>query len=165
MIQTGVLVDDTAKRTLLRKIPHALYACGVRGEDELNMFTASWVTQGSFTPPLVVMGVKADTLSHRMILASKVFALSFLESGQQELAQRFFQPTRRVGNKLNDVDFELGVTGCPVLVDCLGHVECEVVETVAVGDHTVVVGRVLEAVLRREGAALELKETKWQYGG
>jgi len=48
-----------AKKILLRKIPHGLFICGVRDEDknEVNGFTASWVTQGSFTPPLVVMAV------------------------------------------------------------------------------------------------------------
>ena len=39
-----------AKKILLRKIPHGLFICGVRDEDknEVNGFTASWVTQGSF---------------------------------------------------------------------------------------------------------------------
>ena len=46
-----------AKKILLRKIPHGLFICGVRDEDknEVNGFTASWVTQGSFTPPLVCL--------------------------------------------------------------------------------------------------------------
>lgn len=158
-------MDDNAKRTLLRKIPHALYACGVQAKDELNVFTASWVTQGSFKPPLVVMGVKADSGSNEMIRASRVFCLSFLESGQKDLAQKFFMPARRVGNKLNDVDFYLGKTGCPIIVDSLGFLECEVVGMVDAGDHTVFVGQIVEAGIHRDGNALELKETPWQYGG
>lgn len=158
-------MDDNAKRAMLRKIPHALYACGVHAKDELNVFTASWVTQASFKPPLVVLGVKAESGSHEMIEESGVFALSFFESGQQDLAQKFFQPARRVGNKLNDVEFYLGKTGCPVLVDSLGFVECEVIEKVKAGDHTVFVGQVVEAGIHRDGKALELKETPWQYGG
>ena len=49
-------LDADAKKVLLRKIPHGLFVCGVRDGDEVNGFTASWVTQGSFEPPLVVMG-------------------------------------------------------------------------------------------------------------
>ena len=52
-------LDADAKKVLLRKIPHGLFVCGVRDGDEVNGFTASWVTQGSFEPPLVVMGVRA----------------------------------------------------------------------------------------------------------
>ena len=54
-------LDLDAKKTLLRKIPHGLFICGVREGDEVNGFTASWVTQGSFEPPMVVMGVRADS--------------------------------------------------------------------------------------------------------
>ena len=63
-------LDVDAKKTLLRKIPHGLFVCGVRNGDEVNGFTASWVTQGSFDPPLVVMGVRADSSSHAIIEAT-----------------------------------------------------------------------------------------------
>ena len=53
-------LNQDAKKVLLRKIPHGLFICAVREGDEINGFTASWVTQGSFTPPLVVMAVRAD---------------------------------------------------------------------------------------------------------
>ena len=47
-----------AKKILLRKIPHGLFICGVRDEDknEVNGFTASWVTQGSFHPTISCNG-------------------------------------------------------------------------------------------------------------
>ena len=60
-------LDTDAKKVLLRKIPHGLFICGVREGDQINGFTASWVTQGSFEPPLVVMGVRKDSTSHGMI--------------------------------------------------------------------------------------------------
>ncbi|HAO13578.1 MAG TPA: diguanylate cyclase, partial [Planktothrix sp. UBA8407] len=72
------MLDETAKKTILRKIPHALYICGVKDGDEVNGFTASWVTQASFQPPLVVNCVKNDSKSHAMIKASGVYSLSFL---------------------------------------------------------------------------------------
>ena len=50
-----------AKKTLLRKIPHGVFICGVAENGEVNGFTASWVTQGSFEPPLVVMAVRSDS--------------------------------------------------------------------------------------------------------
>ena len=48
-------LNADAKKTLLRKIPHGVFICGVAEGEEVNGFTASWVTQGSFEPPLVVM--------------------------------------------------------------------------------------------------------------
>ena len=80
----------------------------------MNGFTASWIMQGSFKPPIVVNCVKSDSGSNQMIRKSGVFALSSLEAGQKDLAQKFFKPQRRVGNKFEEVDFYLGETGCSV---------------------------------------------------
>ncbi|MEO1132450.1 MAG: flavin reductase family protein [Cyanobacteria bacterium J06639_1] len=159
------MLDKQAKKTVLRWIPHGLYVCGVKEGDEVNGFTASWVMQASFEPPLVVNCVKQDSRSHAMIAASEVFALSVLESGQKELAQKFFQPLRRVGNKFEDVEFYQNETGCPIIKDALGYVECRVVGSVDRGDHTVYVGEVIAAGVHREGKPLLLEETGWNYGG
>jgi flavin reductase (DIM6/NTAB) family NADH-FMN oxidoreductase RutF len=160
------LLDEQAKKTMLRKIPHGLYICGVKDGEELNGFTASWLMQASFEPPLVVNCVKKDSISHQMMKNSGVFAISFLESSQKDLAAQFFKPKRRVGNKFEDVEFYQGAeTGCPIIKDSLGYVECQVVGSVEEGDHTVYVGRVIGSGVHREGDPLLLESTGWQYGG
>lgn len=160
------MLDEQAKKAMLLKIPHGLYICGVKDGEELNGFTASWVMQASFKPPLVVNCVKSDSGSHEMIAKSGVFALSFLDSNQKDLAANFFKPKRRVGNKFEDVEFYEGAeTGCPIITDSLGYVECKVVGEVKQGDHTVYVGEVIGAGVHREGAPLLLESTGWQYGG
>ena len=162
------MLDLDAKKTLLRKIPHALYVCGVRNASgtDLNGFTASWVMQGSFEPPLVINCVRSDSGSHTLIQESGVFALSFLEAGQKEIAAQFFKPQRLVADKFENVESYLGEeTGCPIVKDSLGYVECKVVGTVAHGDHTVFVGEVIGAGLHREGEILNLESTGWNYGG
>jgi flavin reductase (DIM6/NTAB) family NADH-FMN oxidoreductase RutF len=160
------VLDEQAKKTLLRKIPHGLYICGVKEGEEVNAFTASWVMQSSFKPPLVVNCVRQDSRSHAMIKASGVFALSFLDAGQKELAQKFFQPRRRIENKFEDVEFYTGPeTGCPIISDTLGYVECQVVGAIEHGDHTVFVGEVIGSAIHREGDPLLLESTGWNYGG
>lgn len=160
------MLNEAAKKTMLRKIPHGLYICGVKDGDDVNGYTASWVMQASFAPPLVVNCVKADSTSHAMIKASGVFALSVLEDNQKDMAQNFFKPLRRTGNKFEEIEFYLGEeTGCPIIKDSLGYVECKVVGTVEHGDHTVYVGEVIGAGEHREGKPLLLEATGWNYGG
>ena len=154
-----------AKKTLLRKIPHGLFVCGVAEGEEVNGFTASWVTQGSFEPPLVVMAVRADSTSHGIIQRTRRFSLNVLAADQKDLAATFFKPQKAVGGRFETVPFSLGELGLPLLDDALGALECELVGEVAHGDHTVFVAAVRQAVLLRDGAALELSSTGWQYGG
>ena len=160
------MLDEQAKKTMLRKIPHGLFICGVRDGEEMNGFTVSWLMQSSFKPPLVVSCVKQDSQSHTMIEKTNVFAISFLDEGQKEVAKQFFQPKRRVGNKFEEIEFYEGEeTGGPIIKDSLGYIECKVVGKVDEGDHTVFVGEVIGAGIHREGKQLLLESTGWEYGG
>ena len=160
------MLDEQAKKTMLRKIPHGLYICGVKDGEDVNGYTASWVMQTSFKPPLIVNAVRGDSRSHAMIEASGVFALSILEEGQKDLAQKFFQPLKRVGNRFEDVEFYLGEeTGCPIISDTLGYVECKVVGSLPQGDHTVFMAEVIGSGIHRDGSPLLLESTGWNYGG
>lgn len=159
-------MDQQAKKTMLRKIPHGLYICGVKEGEDMNGFTVSWLMQSSFEPPLIVNCVKKGTTSHKMIENTKVFAISFLEDGQKDLAAAFFKPKTRVGNKFEDVEFYEGeATGCPIIKDSLGYIECKVVNMAEEGDHTVCVSEVIASGIHREGNQLLLESTGWQYGG
>ncbi len=159
------MLNEQAKKTILQKIPHGLYICGVKDGEEVNGFTLSWLMQTSFQPPMVVSCVNQKSISHEMIKKSGVFAISFLEEGQKDLAQKFFKRMSRVGNKFEDVEFYLGETGCPIISDSLGYIECQVVEAVEKGDHTVYIGEVIAAGVHREGKQMLLETTGWQYGG
>mgnify|MGYP001261240019 CR=1 FL=1 len=156
-----------AKKILLRKIPHGLFICGVRDEEKdlINGFTASWVTQGSFNPPLVVMAVRSEGSSHEIIKSTKKFSLNILKSDQKDLAAIFFKPQTALGGRFESVDFNLGEYGLPILQDSVGGVECKVIGNVFYGDHTVFVGEVLSAYLNNDVESLTLNSTGWNYGG
>ena len=158
-------LDADAKKVLLRKIPHGLFICGVRDGDEVNGFTASWVTQGSFEPPLVVMGVRADGASHGILESTGRFSLTVRRADQKDLAAVFFKPQKAMGGRFDAAPFSEGELGLPLLNDAIGGVECEVVGQIKHGDHTVFVGEVKSARLIADGEALNLANTGWNYGG
>ena len=155
-----------AKKTLLRKIPHGLFICGVKDQNnEINGFTASWVTQGSFNPPLIVMAVRSEGSSHEIIKNTNKFSLNILKSDQKDLAAIFFKPQIALGSRFESVEFTLGELGLPILKDSVGGTECEVIGEVMHGDHTVFVGEVKTAYLIEDVDSLNLNSTGWNYGG
>ena len=155
-----------AKKIALRKIPHGVYVIGVKQGNQLNAFTGTWLTQVSFTPPLVAIGVKKDNLSFRMIEQDRVFTVNILGKDHKPLAEHFVKPASVVGEKLKEVPHRTGVTGAPILNDAIAYVECQVREIAnALGDHAVVIGEVVEAGVRTDGPALTLMDTGWHYGG
>ena len=158
-------MDLEAKRQALRSIVHGVYVIGVRDGDKLNAFTATWVTQVSFEPPLVAVAIRKDSVSFQMIEKSRVFVLNFLASGQKSLAQHFLKPAHLGGDKLEGISRRAGATGAPILADAAAYVECRVKGIHPDGDHAIVVGEVVEAGVQREAEPLTLKETGWHYGG
>ena len=159
-------MDLQAKKVALRKIPHGVYIVGVKQDSALNAFTATWLTQVSFTPPLVALGIKKDSHSLDMIKHSRVFTVNLLGKDQKPIAEHFVKPATVVGEKLKTVPHQLGKTGAPVLNEAIAYFECEVREIVnEQGDHAVVIGEVVEASVRKDELALTLTDTGWHYGG
>ncbi|MBI2104413.1 MAG: flavin reductase [Candidatus Omnitrophica bacterium] len=159
-------MDLQAKKTALRKIPHGVYVVGVKQGTQLNAFTATWLTQVSFTPPLVALGIKKDSHSLEMIRSDRVFSVNLLGKSQKPLAEHFVKPASVVGEKLKDVPHRPGKTGAPVLEEAIAYFECEVREIANEhGDHAVVIGEVVEAGAPKDEPALTLMDTGWHYGG
>ena len=159
-------MDLQAKKITLRKIPHGVYVVGVKQDSQLNAFTGTWLTQVSFTPPLVALGVKKDSHSLDMIKQSRVFSVNLLGKDQKSVAEHFVKPASVVGEKLREVRYRTGKTGAPILEDAIAFVECEVREIANEhGDHALVIGEVVEAGVARDEPALTLTDTGWHYGG
>ena len=164
--------DD--KKTALRMIPYGLFVLtAAKPDGTVAAGTVNWVTQASFAPPLVVVGVKADSGAHAIIKETGAFALNVLGKGQQALAYTFFKPAERKGDTISGEPFKAGTTGAPILANAPAFVECRLVSTVEQGDHSVFVGEVVDAGVRTpptgraDDATLWLKELgdKVFYGG
>jgi flavin reductase (DIM6/NTAB) family NADH-FMN oxidoreductase RutF len=167
-------MDPNAKKTALRMIPYGLYVLTAQGKDgSIAAATVNWVTQASFAPPLVAIGVKADSGAHAVIKDAGAFALNVLGKGQQAAAFAFFKPVNHAGDRINGEAFRAGTTGAPILLSVPAFVECRLVATVEKGDHSVFVGEVVEAGVtgqiegRPDDATLWLKDLgeKTFYGG
>ena len=153
-------MDENTKRKALLMIPYGLFVLGTKKGEELNASTVNFVTQASFRPPLIVVGVKRDSISFDYIKGEGVFTLNMLATGQKELAASFFKPGR-----LGEVPFYIKETGAPILKDAPAFIECRVTDIVDRGDHAVVVGEVINAGIHYEAEPLTMAETGWKYGG
>ena len=144
-------MDDAAKKEALRLFTYGLYAVTTGDETQWNAFTANWVTQVSFDPPLVALSVDNTAASLPIIQRTGHFAINVFDATQRELAGALGKPFVRHPEKLDGLRRGVGETGCPVLLDALAWVECLVVSETPAGDSTLLVARVVGAhVLRRE---------------
>lgn len=163
-------MDADARKTALRMIPYGLYVLTAATEDSVGCGTINWVSQMSFEPPLLALGVKRDSRSFKNLKADGTLGLSFLGRGQGEIAFAFFGDAEVDGDhfvtKQARVPFRRTEGGALILSDAPAWAELSLVETVEVGDHAVVVARVTDVGLESaDPQILTLKELGLNYGG
>ncbi|MSQ30002.1 MAG: hypothetical protein EXR68_05905 [Dehalococcoidia bacterium] len=62
-------MDSATRKTALRLIPYGLYVITTKAGNSVSGATVNWVSQMSFEPPLLALGVKKDTKSFANIKA------------------------------------------------------------------------------------------------
>ena len=158
-------MDPALKKQVLRTFTYGLYAVSCADEGEVNIFTANWLTQVSFDPPLLAISVENASKSLPMILRSRKFTVNVLRSGARELAGKLGKSALLHPNKLANVQYEPGPNGCPILHDALAWVACEVRHSVEAGDSTLLVAEVVDVGMLGEGESLTMAEAGFRHAG
>lgn len=158
-------MTDAERRACLRLFSYGLYAVTVRHGDEQSGFTANWLTQISFDPPLLALSVENDSHSIALIRASGAFNVNVLARDAIATAGTLGRHWAKVPDKLDRVGWDPGPNGAPVLHDALGYLECAVDAAVPAGDSTLFVARITGARLLREGEPLRMADTPFKHAG
>ena len=100
--------------------------------------------------PRLLVGIWKANYTHEFITNSKAFTIHLLRREQVNLVKNFGFYTGREREKFEHLDYEIGVTGSPVLADAHSYTECKVLNAMDGGDMTaflvsVVDGKVLNA--------------------
>ena len=159
-------MEDQTRSEILKTIPYGFYITGVVGSDgEANGFTTCWVSQVSFDPQQLIVAVRKDQHTHDLIEESGVFSLNFVDTEQEDLAHKFTQPLQPDDNGVGGSPYTTGETGAPLFEEAFAHLECRVVSKMEAGDHTVYLGEVVAADLKRPADILTDLDTPMEYGG
>ncbi|MFT4198388.1 MAG: flavin reductase family protein [Pseudoxanthomonas sp.] len=96
----------------------------------------------SLRPALLLWSIAASSRSHAAFTGQvRHFAVHVLGAHQHELCQRFH---RVDGDRFEGVDTLENLHGVPLLPGCLARFECATEQVVAAGDHSIVIGRILD---------------------
>jgi flavin reductase (DIM6/NTAB) family NADH-FMN oxidoreductase RutF len=148
-------------QTVLWKLINPIAIITASYDGSLSGFIASWITQASFVPPLVLVAVNPLHFTYELIKNSNSFAINILRTDQAELVDLFGKSSGGKVDKFAETMYELGSTGSPLLKDCLAFLDCSVVWSKEAGDHIVVIGRIVDAGFASDGDTL--RETRSMY--
>ena len=154
----------------LKMMPYGFYSITSCTSDDANAMVANWVTQASFEPRLVALGLQKTCYTHGLLEKGGSFAVNIFSQEDSEAIMPFTKGRSKNPEKMKDAKYtQAPVTGCPVLDGAAAYVECRVVEIVDVGgDHDIVVGEVVGGDVMKEieaSEALTLPKLGWSYAG
>ena len=145
------------------KMTYGIYVLTSCHQQVINAMIASWVSQVSYAPPQIMAAVHTHRYTHQLVEKGGSFALHVLARSQKDLLSRFKGTDPKA--KFSDLNWTAGKTGCPILSDCLAYLECEIEANYRPGNHTLFIGKVIDAGVLAEGSPLTTGEYEGVYLG
>lgn len=131
----------------LRNIGYGMYVVGSRKGDRLNAQIANTVFQITSEPPTVAVSINKKNLTHEFIENSRAFSASILcDETALSFIGRFGFKSGRDADKLEGVQYKIGVTDSPIVIEnAVAYLEVKVTKEVDMGTHTIFIGEVVNA--------------------
>ncbi|MCL4500796.1 MAG: flavin reductase family protein [Deltaproteobacteria bacterium] len=131
---------------------HGVYVVTTLLADVVNGMTASWVSQVSLKPLMVMVSVAPSRYSHDLIKKSGIFAINVLGRDQADLGKRFGFKSGRQVDKFAGLEWITATTGAPILPQAFAYLDLKLKDTFPAGDHTLFVGEVVAAKIQHPQA-------------
>jgi ferric-chelate reductase [NAD(P)H] len=143
-------------RKAFRDLSYGLYIITSLDGDRLNGQIVNTVIQVTSDPARVAVIVNKQNLTHEFISKSRLFGVSVLdESAPMTFLGPFGFRSGRDVDKLSQVQFKIGVTGCPLVLEhALSVLEAKVIDQIDLSTHTIFIGDTVNAEVLKEGRPL-----------
>ncbi len=122
-------------------------------EGSWSGMTISSLTSISLEPPILMVSLTHGSRTVEAIQQAGRFTVSILSARQEAVARHF---ATRGGSRFEEIEYDLGAFGIPMIQDALAQAECWVHSAEVVGDHTTVFGDV-QNLRFRDGSGLLFK--------
>jgi ferric-chelate reductase [NAD(P)H] len=140
----------------LYKIGYGMYIIGAHKGDKLNAQVANTVFQVTSEPPKLAVAINKKNLTWEYIHESQAFTASVLNTETPlPFIGRFGFKSGRDANKLEGVNYKLGISGSPVVLDnAVSFLEVKVNQEFDVGTHSIFIGEVVDAAMLAENPTM-----------
>ena len=141
---------------LVKQMSHGVYVIGVTDGLQQNAFTAAWVMQASFKPPLLALSINPEHFSYKLLHAGRVCSINVLAQHQYAIAEHFGHSAK---DKMAGFQWQPDITRAPILSEALAYFDCRVSHYTDAGDHIIALCQVVSAGILNQGKPLLYNQT------
>lgn len=143
-----------ALKNVMRQMPYPVTIVTAAVGKEKRGITIGSFTSLSLDPPLISFNLEQKAQMHDLLSKATHFAVHIPEPGQANLCNQFAIPDRSGEEQFQKMDYSRNAYGTPVLKDFLAVIQCRKHTQVPAGDHTIIIGEVLDINQYREDSAV-----------
>ena len=137
-------------------------------DDRRDVMACEWAMMVSHSPPRFVISIAPRRVTHELIESSGEFGLSYCSDEQAKLSHVSGSYSLRDVDKwelANFETYEAKTITAPMIEHCVLNVECKVVATEPLGDHTLFIGEAAWARFDEERTPMFFHDGKyWRLG-
>ena len=154
----------------LKLVPYGFYGVGSSYEGDDNLMVLNWLTQASFEPQLLAIGLVKTAYSYGLIEKSGTFTVNLFRQEDRDAVMPLTKGRAKNAEKMQGAKISPSPElGNPVLDGAVAFIECKVVNKVETGgDHDIILAEVVNAEVRKPSEAkdmLTLPGIGWSYAG
>ena len=163
-----MMIDRDIKQCL-GQMMKGVEVVGARHDGVSRAFTSHWVTQVSFSDPVLMASVSPRHDTHPLMLASGEFTVSVLAADQVAEGQYFSYPGRKFHHIAGEYlePWPDDIDGPPVVVNSIAWMRCSILDVSRVRDHDLFLAEVTAVVpgRLREPPLLYSSRLGWRSAG
>ena len=139
----------------MRQLAAAVNIITAANNGSRDGLTATAACSISADPPQLLICVNAEAGAHDLIRDAGSFCLNVLAREQEDVAKRFAGMDGADRSERYDLgDWSELTTGAPVLQRALANFDCEIVQQITAGTHSIFIGKVVDIQTRDDGHSL-----------
>lgn len=160
------MIEQRKIAHVLGRLEYGVYVVTMGKGEQGNAFTASWLTQVSSEPPMVVVAINDKHQSAQHLKEQDAFAVNILSREAEVVAKTYYGPAESGYDKLKSVPVKPApLTGCPIIPGAIGFLDCRIIKRVPAGNHTVFFAEVVAAELESDQEILTSSSSRLRYAG
>lgn len=147
---------------VMRNIPFPVTVITTATGSENRGITIGSFTSLSIDPPLISFNLERTSKAHDLFSDASHFVVHIPGPDQEELCRHFALPDLSGEEQFEKFDYQFNQHGIPVLKGNSAVIHCKKFRQIAAGDHSILIGEVLEVERNKDEAAILYMDGKFR---
>ncbi len=133
--------------------PKPVVLVGTVIDNKPNFLTVSWTGITSSNPPTMSVAIRDIRYSLKGIQNNKTFSVNIPSVKMVKETDYCGSVSGSKYDKIKECEFKIfygNLAGAPLIEQCPINIECKVFQTIVIGDHSIIIGEIIESYISED---------------